>query len=281
MSGGGASHHDDRPHRASARFWSGFFTQRLMQQRQASAHTIASYRDTLPLAAGVHAQRLRKAPSALVLDDIDAPLVMDFLDELERVRDITGRHAQPAPDGRSLVLPLRGLRGSRRTPAQIQRVLAIPAKRFTRTLVSFLNRQEVDALLAAPDQHSWSGRRDHAWLLLAVQTGLRLSELTSLRREDLHVGVWRPCSSHRQRAQGKMHAAEQEHARRLGGMGARTASAPRTNRCSPTRAVADSVLTVCTTCSTKHVTTAALARPSIEEQTRQPARARGTRSHLS
>lgn len=73
--------------------------------------------------------------------------------------------------------------------AQIQRILAIPAKRFTRALVPFLNRQEVDALLAAPDQQSWSGRRDHAWLLLAVQTGLRLSELTSLQHEDLHLGV--------------------------------------------------------------------------------------------
>jgi site-specific recombinase XerD len=73
--------------------------------------------------------------------------------------------------------------------AQIQRVLAIPAKRFTRALVPFLSRQEVDALLAAPDQQTWSGRRDHALLLLAVQTGLRLSELTSLQHDDLHVGV--------------------------------------------------------------------------------------------
>jgi site-specific recombinase XerD len=73
--------------------------------------------------------------------------------------------------------------------AHIQRVLAIPAKRFSRALVPFLSRQEVDAVLAAPDQHTWSGRRDHALLLLAVQTGLRLSELTGLRREDLHIGA--------------------------------------------------------------------------------------------
>jgi site-specific recombinase XerD len=73
--------------------------------------------------------------------------------------------------------------------AQTQRVLAIPAKRFTRALVSFLSRQEVDALLAAPDQRTWSGRRDHALLLLAVQTGLRLSELTGLRQQDLHLGA--------------------------------------------------------------------------------------------
>jgi site-specific recombinase XerD len=133
-------------------------------------------------------KRLRKAPSALALDDIDAPLVMAFLDELERVRGITARTRN---------LRLTAVHSFFRFAAfeapshsvQIQRVLAIPAKRFTRTLVPFLSRPEVDALLAAPDQRSWAGRRDHALLLLAVQTGLRLSELTSLRREDLHVGV--------------------------------------------------------------------------------------------
>ena len=73
--------------------------------------------------------------------------------------------------------------------AQIQRVLAIPSKRFTRTLVPFLTRAEVDALLAAPDQRTWSGRRDHAFMLLAVQTGLRLSEMTGLKREDIIFGA--------------------------------------------------------------------------------------------
>jgi site-specific recombinase XerD len=73
--------------------------------------------------------------------------------------------------------------------AQIQRVLAIPSKRFTRTLVQFLTRPEVDALLAAPDQRTWSGRRDHAFILLAVQTGLRLSEMSGLRRQDMILGT--------------------------------------------------------------------------------------------
>jgi len=165
-----------------------FFTQRLMQQRLASVHTIASYRDTFRLLLQFAHKRLRKAPSALALDDIDAPLVMAFLDDLERVRGITARTRN---------LRLTAVHSFFRfaafevpsNAAQIQRVLAIPAKRFTRTLVPFLSRQEVDALLAAPDKRSWSGRRDHALLLLAVQTGLRLSELTSLRREDLHVGI--------------------------------------------------------------------------------------------
>ena len=165
-----------------------FFTQRLMQQRQASAHTIASYRDTFKLLLEFVQRRLRKAPSALALEDIDAPLVMAFLDEQEQVRGVTARTRN---------LRLTAVHSFFRYVAfempshseHIQRVLAIPAKRFTRALVPFLSRQEVDALLAAPDQRTWSGRRDHALLLLAVQTGLRLSELTGLRHEDLHFGA--------------------------------------------------------------------------------------------
>lgn len=165
-----------------------FFTQRLMQQRQASAHTIASYRDTFKMLLQFVHKHQGKAPSALALDDMDAPLVMAFLDDAERTRGITART-------RNLRLTavhsfFRYLAFEAPTHlAQIQRVLAIPAKRFTRALVPFLSRQEVDALLAAPDQQTWSGRRDHALILLAVQTGLRLSEPTSLRLDDLHVGV--------------------------------------------------------------------------------------------
>ena len=166
----------------------GFFTQRLMQQRQASAHTIASYRDTFRLLLQFAQKRLRKAPSMLALEDIAAPLVADFLDELEKVRGVTARTRN---------LRLTAIHSFFRYvafeapahAAQIQRVLAIPAKRFTRALVPFLSRQEVDALLAAPDQRKWSGRRDHALILLAVQTGLRLSELTGLQQQDLHLGT--------------------------------------------------------------------------------------------
>ncbi|MFS8978222.1 site-specific integrase [Cupriavidus necator] len=165
-----------------------FFTQRLIHQRQASVHTIASYRDTFRLLLEFVQRRLHKAPSTLALEDIDAPLVMAFLDEQEGVRGVTARTRN---------LRLTAVHSFFRYAAfempshsaHIQRVLAIPAKRFSRALVPFLSRQEVDALLAAPDQHTWSGRRDHALLLLAVQTGLRLSELTGLRCEDLHIGV--------------------------------------------------------------------------------------------
>ena len=165
-----------------------FFTQRLMQQRRASAHTIASYRDTFRLLLQFIQTRLHKAPSTLALEDIDAPLVVAFLDELEKARAVTARTRN---------LRLTAIHSFFRYvafeapthAAQIQRVLAIPAKRFQRALVPFLSRQEVNALLAASDQRTWSGRRDHALILLAVQTGLRLSELTGLRQEDLHLGT--------------------------------------------------------------------------------------------
>jgi site-specific recombinase XerD len=165
-----------------------FFTQRLMQQRQASAHTIASYRDTFRLLLQFLQKRRRKAPCALSLEDVDAPIVIDFLDELEKARKATPRTRN---------LRLTAIHSFFRYvafeapahAAQIQRVLAIPPKRFARKLVPFLSRPEVDALLAVPDQRTWSGRRDHALILLAVQTGLRLSELTGLRREDLHLGT--------------------------------------------------------------------------------------------
>jgi site-specific recombinase XerD len=165
-----------------------FFTQRLMQQRQASPHTISSYRDTFRQFLKFTQQRLHKAPSRLNFEDIDAPLIVAFLDNLEKRQGISVR---------SRNLRLTAIHSFFRyaafeTPAysgQIQRVLAIPSKRFTRTLVNFLTRPEVDALLAAPDQSTWSGRRDHAFLLVAVQTGLRLSEMTGLKRGDLAVGA--------------------------------------------------------------------------------------------
>jgi site-specific recombinase XerD len=124
----------------------------------------------------------------LSFHQIDAPLITAFLDHLEKQGGISSR---------SRNLRLTALRSFFRFAAfeapahsaQIQRVLAIPSKRFTRTLVEFLTRAEVDALLAAPDQNSWLGRRDHAFILLAVQTGLRLSEMTALKRENIILGA--------------------------------------------------------------------------------------------
>ena len=165
-----------------------FFTQRLMRQRRASAHTIASYRDTFRLLLQFAQRRLHKAPSCLALNDIDAPLVLAFLDELEQRRGVTARTRNLRLTAIHSFFRYAAFE-SPENSAQIQRVLAIPAKRFTRALVHFLTRAEVDAVLAAPDQRTWSGRRDHALILLAVQTGLRLSELTSLQRADLSLGA--------------------------------------------------------------------------------------------
>jgi site-specific recombinase XerD len=160
-----------------------FFTQRLMQQRQASPHTISSYRDTFRQFLTFAQQRLYQPPSRLIIEQIDAPLIVAFLDDLEKQRGLGAR---------SRNLRLTAIRSFFRYlafelpehSAQIQRVLAIPSKRYTRTLISFFNRQEVDALLTAPDHSTWSGRRDHAFMLTAVQTGLRLSEMTGLTHED-------------------------------------------------------------------------------------------------
>jgi site-specific recombinase XerD len=161
-----------------------FFTQRLMQQRRASPHTIGSYRDTFRQFLKFIQQRLHKPPSRLSFEEIDAPLIVAFLDELEQRQGVSVR---------SRNLRLTAIHSFFRYAAfempthsaQIQRVLAIPSKRFTRTLISHLSSNEVDALLAMPNQSTWSGRRDHAFILLAVQTGLRLSEMTALKRDDL------------------------------------------------------------------------------------------------
>lgn len=165
-----------------------FFTDRLMHQRQASSHTIASYRDTFKMLLQFAERRLHKAPSALGLQDIDAPLVAAFLDDLEASRGITARTRNLRLTAVHSFFRFAAYEAPTHA-AQIARVLAIPAKKFTRALVPFMSRPEADALLAAPDKLTWSGRRDHALLLLALQTGLRSSELTGLRRDDVSLGT--------------------------------------------------------------------------------------------
>jgi len=157
-----------------------FFNQRLIAQRQLSPHTVASYRDTFRLFLQFARLQLDKAPSDLSFSDMDVTLVESFLDDLEQRRGISAR---------SRNLRLTALRSFFRYAAyyvpehagRIQQILAIPAKRHDRRLIGFLTRPEVDALLAVPDTRTWLGRRDHALLLVAFQTGLRLSEMTCLR----------------------------------------------------------------------------------------------------
>jgi len=166
----------------------GFFTKRLMKQRAASSHTISSYRDTFRLLLRFAQKRLGKPPSRLALEEIDAPLIVTFLDELEQTRGISTRSRNLRLTAIRSFFQYAALEAPAQS-AQIQRVLAIPGKRHTRRLVHFLTRPEVEALLSAPDQDLWLGRRDHALLMVAVQTGLRLSELTGLQRQDVALGA--------------------------------------------------------------------------------------------
>jgi site-specific recombinase XerD len=163
-----------------------FFLRRLIDQRGASPRTVESYRDAFELLFGFAEQRLAKAPSALSLADLDAPMILDFLDYLETVR-----HNSPRTRNARLAAVHSFMRyAAVRDPASLAitvRVLAIPAKRFDRPVLGYLSRQEITAILAAPDRHTWSGQRDAVLLSVAYNTGARVSELTGLRVRDVLV----------------------------------------------------------------------------------------------
>ncbi len=164
-----------------------FFTDRLMGQRGASPHTIAAYRDTFRLLLAFATARIAKQPADLDIDDLDAPLVAAFLDHLEHDR----RNGVRTRNHRLAAIHSLFGYAARRHPehaASIGRVLAIPPKRFEHNLVTYLTEAEVDALVGACERSTWTGRRDHAMLVLAVQTGLRISELAGLRCGDLVLG---------------------------------------------------------------------------------------------
>jgi integrase len=165
----------------------GFFTQRLAQ-RQASPHTVASYRDTFCLLLRYSQQHLGKPPSRLDVTDLDAPFIGAFLNHLQAERG----NGTATRNNRLAAIHSLFAYAALRCPehaALISRVLAIPGKRADTSLVSFLTPAEAGALLAAPDRSSRLGRRDHALLLVAVQTGLRVSELTGLTCKDVRLGT--------------------------------------------------------------------------------------------
>jgi integrase/recombinase XerD len=161
-----------------------FFTDRLISQRAASPNTIAAYKVTFRLLLGFASQRTGSTPSALHIADLDAPLIAAFLDHLE-----ADRHNGPATRNNRLAavhslfayLALNHPEDA----ATIQRVLAIPTKRSERNLLTYLSEVEVDALLDACDQTTWTGRRDHAMFALTIQTGLRISEVVGLTCRDV------------------------------------------------------------------------------------------------
>jgi integrase/recombinase XerD len=165
-----------------------FFTERLVDQRQASPHTLAAYRDTLRLLLCFAANRTGKQPSALDIDDLDAPLIGAFLDHLEHERRNSIRTRNTRLAAIRSLFRYAALRHPEHADT-IARVLAIPPKRHERALITFLTEPEIDALLAAPNRSTWTGRRDHAMLLLATQTGLRASELIALTCGDVHLGT--------------------------------------------------------------------------------------------
>jgi integrase/recombinase XerD len=161
-----------------------YFTDRLIGQRAASPNTIDAYRLTLRLLLGFAAQRTGTAPSRLDIAELDAPLIAAFLDYLERER---GNTAQTRNNRLAAIHSLYAYIALHHPEhaASVQRVLAIPHKRTERNLLTYLTEPEVDALLAACDQSIWTGRRDHAMLALAIQTGLRISELAALACADV------------------------------------------------------------------------------------------------
>lgn len=165
-----------------------FFSDRLIGQRRASPHTVAGYRDTFRLLLRFAKEHLGRAPSQLRLEDLDVAFVGRFLDHLEQDRGNTARTRNTRLAAVhaffhyvSFTEPTHAL--------NCQRIVGIPMKRHERGPVEFLSETEVAALLAAPDLTQWIGRRDHALLLLALQTGLRNTEITSLRRLDVELGT--------------------------------------------------------------------------------------------
>lgn len=162
-----------------------FFTDRLIRQQSASPHTIASYRDTFRLLVSYMERQLKKTPSSLTIADLDAPTILGFLGSLERERG-------NSPRTRNCRLAAIHAFVSRQEPALggiTQRVLAIQGKRYGKRTIDYLTRPEIEALLNAPVPTTWSGQRDRTMLLVALETGLRVSELTGLRCEDFVPGT--------------------------------------------------------------------------------------------
>jgi integrase/recombinase XerD len=164
-----------------------FFTDRLIRQLRASSHTIAAYRDTWRMLLAFAARRAGKPPSRLDFTDLGAATVAAFLDHLEKDRGNSIRTRNARLAAIHSMFSYAALHHPEHA-ALIARVLAIPAKRADKALVTWLTDDEADALLAAPDSATRTGRRDHAMLHLAVVTGLRVSELTALTRGDLYLG---------------------------------------------------------------------------------------------
>jgi site-specific recombinase XerD len=165
-----------------------FFTERLITQRDSSPQTIASYRDTFRLLLAFGSKRTGKQPCQLAIDDLDAPLIGAFLNHLEIDRGNSARTRNNRLAAIHAFYKYAALRHPEHL-ATIGRVIAIPFKRYARNSVNYLSREEIDALLATPNRGNWHGRRDYALLVVAILTGLRVSELTGLRVGDVSLAA--------------------------------------------------------------------------------------------
>jgi integrase/recombinase XerD len=165
-----------------------FFTERLVSQRQASPNTIAAYRDAWCLLLRFANTETGKAPSQLDLADLDAPIISAFLNHLEHERGASARTRNARLTAIRALFSFAAYQNPEHA-ALIQRVLAIPSKRATKAVVTYLDDDEIRALLAAPDRATRIGRRDHTLLLLAVETGMRVSELTGLTCDAIQLGT--------------------------------------------------------------------------------------------
>jgi integrase/recombinase XerD len=165
-----------------------FFTERLITQRNASPQTIAAYRDTFKLLLGFAHEQTGKRPFQLDIEDLDAPLIGAFLAHLEQARGNSPRTRNARLGAIHSFYRFAALEHPEHA-ATIARVMAIPTKRHERNTVCYLDLDEITALLAAPDRSTWLGRRDHALLMILIQTGVRVSELVGLRVRDVHLGT--------------------------------------------------------------------------------------------
>ena len=163
-----------------------FFTDKLYTQMEASPHTITSYRDTFRLLLKFTGEKMGKAPTRLSVNDLDTEMIGLFLDDIETTRKNAARSRNTR---------LAAIRSFFRfvaihEPAYMlhcQKILSMPSKRYVKRNVEFLDAQEMQALLNAPDCSTWIGRRDHAMLTIALQTGLRASELVNLKCGDVFL----------------------------------------------------------------------------------------------
>lgn len=171
-----------------------FFTDRLPRQRGASPHTIAAYRDAFRLLLDHVHTTTGIAPAQLDLGDLDADVIAAFLTHLERDRTNSVRTRNARLAAIHSFYTFAAFEHPEHA-ALIQRVLAIPAKRHDKAIVTWLTDTELHTLITAPDATTWLGRRDHALLVTAAQTGLRVSELTALTldRVSLAAGAHVTC----------------------------------------------------------------------------------------